>query len=71
MPRLTEATFQLVLGILETNNHNRSETARSLGMPVRTLRSWIRMFRDMGFDIPDAPGRHAVTTEKFVKDWVR
>jgi len=71
LPRLTTAMFQIVIQVLEANNHNRTETARALGMPLRTLRNWIRMFRDVGFDVPSAPGRWPVKTEEFVDRWVR
>jgi len=73
VPRLTEATFQIVYHALEAHGWMRQSTADALGMPVRTLRNWIEHYRKLGFDIPDAPDRWAESKQdmrQLEKDWV-
>lgn len=43
----------LILTTLAYHKGNRTDTARELGMPIRTLRNWIKRLREKGFDTYD------------------
>jgi two-component system response regulator FlrC len=53
--KLAEVERDYILLILWKCGGNRTETARSLGIAVRTLRIKLRQYRDEGELVPPAP----------------
>lgn len=43
----------IVVEALNRNKNNRTKTAEELGVSVRSVRTWIKQAREIGFDIPD------------------
>jgi len=53
--RLGEIERQAIFQALRKHNHNRTETAKALGISRRALLYKLQRFREMGFE-PDAAG---------------
>lgn len=45
--------YKLFLEKLRENNGNRTQTAKDLGISIRTARNWVSDLRDMGKNVPD------------------
>jgi len=51
--RMEIINLALVYRTLSDNKFNRSKTADSLGVSVKTVRAWIRKLKKWGINIPD------------------
>ena len=54
IPRLKEMERDLILTTLEEHGGNRSQTAETLGISIRTLRNRLREYRDQGMEVTPA-----------------
>jgi DNA-binding NtrC family response regulator len=50
---LHEYSLDYILRALKTHNWCRTKAAKSLGVGVRTIRSWISDLKVIGFEIPE------------------
>jgi len=53
MPQYRYEQRKHFLEMLEKNNWNRAETARQLGVCIRTVRTWVAHLRLCGVPVPD------------------
>ena len=57
--------------VLARNDGHRVQTAKDMGVGLRTVRNWITKFRSEGFEIPDSvvcPPKYK-SKELFKQDW--
>jgi biotin operon repressor len=57
LPKLHSFMFEVFLLSLEKNDWNRTQTARDLGVSVRTVRHWVRLLRFLGYEVEDSKAK--------------
>ena len=65
---IREMERDIILKALEAHNGNRTHTAKSLGMSLRTLRHKIKQYRDAGVAVEEARQNRVGKNEPFFSD---